>query len=146
MMAAVYLCYKLSIFVVISISRGDEGEYSNTNSLANFFTMPDPYFFNKSLYDSTVMNLVTLAKVVTHSQRYWMSRVFKIGNRCKLLTHKYMKTCYSLSYGMVIIQLIMVDMTGYLTPETTSSKSKTSSINSFHAKLGSQEKVNLSDL
>ena len=42
--------------------------------------------------------------------------------------------------GWVAIQLIMLDLMGNLTSETTSSKSKTSLINSFHTKLGTQQK------
>ena len=70
MMADVHLCYKYAIFLVTSLSKRDQGRYSNKNTLATYITTMDPSFFNKSLYDFTVINLEIIAKVVTHSQRY----------------------------------------------------------------------------
>ena len=59
-------------------------------SLANSYAaMMALSFFKKSLYDSSVMNLVTIGKVIIRTQSFLMSRGSKIEIRNKLLTQQY---------------------------------------------------------
>ena len=77
---------KLYGVYVSSISATNNPMESLANSYVEMMALS---FFKKSLYDSSVMNLVTIAKVIIRTQSFLMSRGSKIEIINTLLTQQY---------------------------------------------------------